>query len=299
MKIHFDKGQVSDRPAVTFVDLPQIVNAFKYPNYPALINVMIGYNLFNLAKWWVENYYAEIGVKKTISGTPYELNDLFRMDSSNRKGIEFGNQVVKELNKPQDQPIEMTRETFEVMCSTLMNKAVSAGVLFGEVVEKDIEPPLHMKSKTASHIRIEKGIQDIRDDQKKAQQKAQKAQQEIEERANRPDRESIPILGGVKMAPAPVDVIEEAIEREAKDSEEALQRNILKQRATWEKAREHRGAAPIPPIISNVPKATAPPLPVPELKQRKVDAEKEDTTKMMVGVLAVGAGLFYMAGGMS
>ena len=180
----------------------------------------------------------------------------------------------------------MLRGSFEVMCSSLMGEAVSAGVLFGEVVEKEIEPPLHMKSKTAQHIRVEKQIQDLRDERQK-----------IEERANRPDRESIPILGGVKIAPAPVDIIEEAIEKEAKDSEEALQRNILKQRDTWEKARQNRGAAPIEPVISNVPKATAPPLPVPELKQRRVD--EEDTTKMMVGVgLAVGAGLFYMAGGM-
>ena len=118
VKIHFDKGQVSDRPAVTFVDLPQIVNAFKYPNYAGLINIMIGYNLFNLAQWWVENYYGELGITKTISGTPFELNDLFRMDSSNRGGIGLGNQVVKELNSPQGQPTEMTRETFEVMCST-------------------------------------------------------------------------------------------------------------------------------------------------------------------------------------
>ena len=252
VRIHFDHGQISDRPAVTFVDLQKLVDPNTHPNHGHLVNVMISYNLFNLAQWWIDNYFAEVGVSKDLSGTPFELNDLFRFDSSNRKGVEIGNQLIKELYSPQGQPTEMTRDTFEVMCSTLMNKAVSAGVLFGEVVKKEIEPPLHMKSKTASHIRIEKGIQDIRDER-----------QEIEERANRPDRESIPVLGGVKIAPAPVDIIEEALQKEGKDSEEALQRNILKQRDTWEKARQNRGAAPIQPVISNVPKSTAPHCPCP------------------------------------
>ena len=221
--IDHETGPISDRRMMNFATLRTFTNL---ENVAQLVNIMLAYDLFGLARnWWIKAHATDVSLR-----TEKDTTGLVDVWKAVNIGRGFRKQIIDTIEANNQPPIELSRNSFKIMCSQLMNTEVDEGPIFNEMtlVLEPPEIPLIQKSKTAHHIRVEGQLEKIK--------------QEIDERANRPDRGTIQVTGGVKIKP--VDVYQEAEEQAAREQEEGLQRNILKQRQAWEKAQQQ--GAPVP-----------------------------------------------------